>query len=184
MKTARGGSAAGRQAVGAVVGPPRTRTHPLGAPRHARGGGRSKCGHAEESPRRPHERPGRPDASGHAGNQQTESPHATRGAARAPPGGRRARRSLQLLPVVGQVASALPSDANQLPGRPEAPARAVPRAGQAGVFAAAASALLPARPGRAAARGVAWPSTHVLQSKSGRLPAFDLIWLLRLYVLS
>lgn len=34
--------------------------------------------------------------------------------------------SLQLLPVVRQVASALPSDANQLPSRPEAPAGAVP----------------------------------------------------------
>lgn len=60
---------------------------PSGGPRQARRGGQSKCGHAEESPCRPHERPGRPDANGHTGNHQTESPHATRGAARAPPGG-------------------------------------------------------------------------------------------------
>ena len=42
-------------------------------------------------------------------------------------------RSLQLLPGIRQVATALAPDADQLPSRLEAPARATPRTGQAGV---------------------------------------------------
>lgn len=118
MKTARGGSAAGRQAVGAVVGPPRTHTHPLGAPAKPAEGDSPNVGTQRRAPAVHTQGP---DAPGHAGNQQTRACTPPEGL-RGPLWGRRARRSLQLLPVVGQVASALPSDANQLPGRPEAPA--------------------------------------------------------------
>ena len=62
--------------------------------------------------------------------------------------------SLQLFPVIRQVAFALPANADQLPGRLEAPAGAAPRAGQAGVLGGALGILLPAWPGWTVTRGV------------------------------
>lgn len=63
--------------------------------------------------------------------------------------------SLQLLPVVGQVAFALAPDADQSPGRPEAPAGGACGTGQAAVPRGALDALLPAWPERTVAHGVA-----------------------------
>lgn len=62
--------------------------------------------------------------------------------------------SLQLLPVVGQVAFALAPDADQPPGRPEAPAGGTRGAGQAAVPGGALATLLPAWPGRVVTHGV------------------------------
>lgn len=62
--------------------------------------------------------------------------------------------SLQLLPVVGQVAFALAPDADQPPSRPEAPAGGTRGAGQAAVPGGALATLLPAWPGRVVTHGV------------------------------
>ena len=81
MKTARGGSAAGRQAVGAVVGPPRTHTHPLGAPAKPAEGDSPNVGTQRRAPAVHTKGPDAPT--------QTDTPGISRPRARTPPEGLR-----------------------------------------------------------------------------------------------